>query len=386
MAQKNNSIIIQVDGYPYKISASNAKNELFAKTLIDIGYKAYLVSKSKLKGERSIGKKDGIVFRFFNRVKTRSRIISYIYTKYSEILFLRRIKNNSNHTYYLISYNLFFEVLVYWIFSKIIGFKLVINIMEWHKAIAYKSFLLRFNAYLFDSFSFVFADGTIAISDYIFSQIKMRYPKHSLIKVPVMTDCNLAMKIKGTELEYEHFLYCGDVGYYEVIEFIINFYKRFLDNNTSEVKLLLVLSGNKNQISLLIQKIETLGLARQVMILNGLDYSHLIAMYKSAICLLIPLRKTIQDLARFPHKIGEYSSTGTPILTTKWGEVDNYFTEKKNIYFTENYNENEFAQKLKNIVDDTNIKNVGLEAKNVCLNHFHYSNYSNKIDCFLRSL
>ena len=268
MEQKNNSIIIQVDGYPYKISASKAKNELYAKTLIDIGYKAYLVSKSKLKGKSSIGKKNGIVFRFFNREKTRCRIISYIFTKYSEILFLRRIKKNSNHTYYFIPYNSFFEILVYWISSKIIGFKLVINIMEWHKSIAYKSFLQRFNAHLFDSFSFVFADGTITISDYILNQIILRYPKHNLIKVPVMTDCNFAMNIKGTELKYEHFLYCGDVGYYEVIEFIINSYKRFLDNNSSEVKLSLVLSGNKNKINLLKQKIEKLGFARQIMILR----------------------------------------------------------------------------------------------------------------------
>ena len=41
--------------------------------------------------------------------------------------------------------------------------------------------------------------------------------------------------------------------------------------------------------------------------------------------LLIPLRNTIQDIARFPNKLSEYVGVSGLIITTDVGEIKDYF-------------------------------------------------------------
>ena len=60
-------------------------------------------------------------------------------------------------------------------------------------------------------------------------------------------------------------------------------------------------------------------------------------LYKNAIALLIPLRPTLQDEARFPHKIGEYLASGNPVISTNYGEVKHYFQDGHDMLIASRY-------------------------------------------------
>ena len=69
-----------------------------------------------------------------------------------------------------------------------------------------------------------------------------------------------------------------------------------------------------------------------------MDYETLQSHYKGASALLIPLDpETIQDSARFPQKIAEYTASKKPMITTAVGEVKVYFDSRSAYLATYDY-------------------------------------------------
>ena len=69
--------------------------------------------------------------------------------------------------------------------------------------------------------------------------------------------------------------------------------------------------------------------------------------YVGASALLIPIEDTVQDYARFPHKIGEYLASGNPIISTNYGEMKNnkVFVDEESVLIASDYNTELFAEK-----------------------------------------
>ena len=100
--------------------------------------------------------------------------------------------------------------------------------------------------------------------------------------------------------------------------------------------------------------------------------------------LLIPLRPTFQDIARFPHKIGEYLASGNPVISTNYGEVKYYFRDMDNMLIAENYDVQEFAEKMQYVINNINeVKRIGLNGKELALKQFNYQAQGEVIDKFL---
>ena len=84
---------------------------------------------------------------------------------------------------------------------------------------------------------------------------------------------------------------------------------------------------------------------RRIMVFERIPYVNLINLYCNSEALIIPMRNTDQDKARFPHKIGEYCASGKPIITNPVGEVLNYFNAS-NALLCESYDVNAYSRQM----------------------------------------
>ena len=110
-------------------------------------------------------------------------------------------------------------------------------------------------------------------------------------------------------------------------------------------------------------------------------------LYVNAVGMLIPLRPTIQDEARFPHKIGEYCASGNPIITTNYGEIKSYFVDGKSALIAEHYDVQEFADKMLYVISNPEKANeIGENGKRVGLINFNYEDCGKKIKKLILSL
>ena len=65
---------------------------------------------------------------------------------------------------------------------------------------------------------------------------------------------------------------------------------------------------------------------------------------------MIPLKNTIEDIARFPNKISEYTAAHGLIVTTNFGEVPYYFKDGDNAIVANECSVSSISHKLDELV------------------------------------
>ena len=103
--------------------------------------------------------------------------------------------------------------------------------------------------------------------------------------------------------------------------------------------------------------------------------------------LLIPIRPTIQDAARFPHKLGEYLASGTPLVTTAHGEIPNYLEDGKHAYIAKSYDPAMYARKIEALLADPDLaKQIGCAGRQLAKEAFDYVSHGYKIKTFIEEI
>jgi glycosyltransferase involved in cell wall biosynthesis len=241
----------------------------------------------------------------------------------------------------------------------------------------------RINDKLFDTYAASLADAVFPISEFLITHVKKVSPGKKYLKIPVLTDFEKYQGIQ-TLADQKYFLFCGDAGYKEVIEFIIDSFE-LLEKNTSFF-LYLVIGGNQGNIEEIKGYISRCVQKEKIKMFSRLAEKELYTYYKNAAALLIPLRPTFQDMARFPHKTGEYLASGNPVISTNYGEIKYYFRDKENMLVADQYDKKLFAEKMQFVIDNPQeAKKIGVQGKSVACQQFSYQSFSGVLNDFLNS-
>lgn len=110
--------------------------------------------------------------------------------------------------------------------------------------------------------------------------------------------------------------------------------------------------------------------------------------YLSKASLVISNRpKSQQDYYGFSTKVGEYLASGTPLITTKWGEAMNWLKDKENAYVVESENTEALADAIVHVFQNQEeARMVGLAGQKTCQECFDYRHWSQSFADFFESL
>lgn len=383
--KNENHIVIWGDGYPLKISASNEKNKLLASLFSNCGYDFSFSNKLYYKNWGS-SLHDNV--KFFN--KRKNTVLNYVIAISKEIRFLKDLKSKYCKVVLLGSYTNIFVYLFYSLVCRLINVKLILNIMEWHIAQNKGGrFIQKINPILFDKYAFSLSDGAIPISSFIETKLKQQSIHKLLLKIPVLADIE---KIDSLNLAkyngIKYCAYCGGIGYLDVIDLILDSFSIFIDKSSiRDFYLYLVISGNPFEIRKLIIKIRQMRNGNKIKVFRNLTFDELIGLYKNAEILLMPLRNTDQDKARYPHKIGEYTICAKPIISNCVGEVCNDFEHKKNIYFADDYSADSFANAINELACNSELReSIAANARLKGMQLFNIKSYIDVAEQFLKNI
>lgn len=273
----------------------------------------------------------------------------------------------------------YFEFLHYYLISRIIKSKVVYQYVEARSSWNLKGYH-KLNGFLCDRFGYKLFDGVISISTFISSELCKLSSELPVIQIPPICDIDYFENIKPTSEINSYILYCGSAGYGEVINLIIESYRK--SKLKEKYKLILVLSGNNNDISNVTKILE-----KNEIVLTNLEYKDLVGYYLKAKALLIPLRNSLQDKARFPNKICEYTATKGVIITTGYGEIVNYFENRKNALIASEYTVEAFSSKLDELllITEDDLSKIKEESFKVCKSSFDINVYSERLNDFLKT-
>jgi glycosyltransferase involved in cell wall biosynthesis len=258
-----------------------------------------------------------------------------------------------------------------WFLTRILRIKLIYDYVEFFSSLADRSIKEVTDKKGFDMEFFKYADAFIVISTYLANHLRAHTTKPFVV-VPPIIDFEKFTRVDTTQPESEYFLYCGSVDYKDVIEFIIAAYYK-TDAQSKNVRLVLIIYGDKKEISEIQRSVER---DSSIKILSGLSYETLIGYYKNAKALLIPLQDNLQDRARFPFKISEYTAAGRPIVTSDSGAIVEYFQHEKNALLARTGDLSDFAAKLNFVLHNPQKSTeIGLNGNLLGRQHFNYKSY-----------
>lgn len=310
-------------------------------------------------------------------------------TGYFGELFLLIKKRKQIHT--AIFYGLSFLELVYYrILSKILRFKIVIQYVELRSSIPYnrKSFSY-FNDLLFDNYCFFLCDGIIVISEFLKDRVLSKNRSLPIIKIPAINDFN-EFKLCSDDFGDSYLMFCGSMAYMSVIEFIIELYGQLYQYNIYKGSLLLVIgSSDKDnfKIRALEEKINLSEFKDRITLVKNIPRKDLVRKYLEAELLIIPLRNTIQDRARFSHKVGEYTAAAKPIISNNIGELKYYFKDGVSAILADEYSVESYIAKLsESLVSRDKLDRIAENGHQVGLKYLNYRNYSTELKSFILSI
>ncbi len=394
MTNKKHVVVLGNSGFPYGW-AENQKIILIANCLLLTGNNVTVVCTNGIHTKKDHpdlkphGKFEDVEYIYtsgdpYYNEKFISRNLLKVKGKINEFLYLKKRTKERKLDFAVLSTHSFTLVLYYSILGKLFGFKTILSYVEFHSKIPKKwyRFGTRLHDYLHDSYSARLVSGIFPISEFIINHFKKTSPDKKYLKIPNLTDYE---RFKNTEIieTEKYFMYCGAASYKEVVFFIIDAYNRL---NTSSALLYLVINGTENDKTTIKNYINNTPQKDHIKVFSKLPESQLNSYYKNAIALLIPLRDTYQDIARFPHKIGEYFASGNPIISTNYGEVKFYFQDRKDLLLAEQYDIDLYAEKMQFVIDHPEeAKKIGIDGKNKAAPLFDYRIKAAAINNFLDS-
>ncbi len=393
--RKAHILYLGENGFPYGFGAVQ-RQLLIAKGLVAQNCKVTIISyqgkHEKNKNFPPEGIFDGIHYRYTSGSIYRpagliKRKRQNVVGKLKELAFIWQLKKKENIDVCLLSTMDIDMLLLYWIWLKLLKIPFGLNYVELNTAISFRSGKReRINDYLFDRLAPSLADGLLPISEFLMEHVKKMAPQKPLLKVPIVCDFERFDRALSKEKGIR-FLYCGSPSYLQLITFVLRAFD-YLDIEGTKVFLNMILGGKEKYLKRVYEEVAKMRNRRHIQIFPNLEDEDIPKHYAKASALLIPLRPTIQDAARFPHKIGEYLASGKPVITTLFGEIRHYdFIDQKTALIAEDYDPKSFSEKMKFVLQHPKkAKIIGTEGREMGLKNFNYKDAGARIKDFLFSL
>lgn len=327
-------ILVEATAFTMGTAATN-RVIAYAKSYASLGKEVYLIGYSYDEISADLGQgvhpiiyvEDKTKFKLYRRLSIYWKIIKSIKKLY--------LKNESVvHIYgipiwgFMLSrkkYNIFYERTEAFFYEN--G-GLLFNIQEYLKL-----------------YNLKFAKGLFVISEALKREIQKRGVKHIEI-INMFVDAVRFYGISNNSTE-KYIAYCGVISVHkDGVNDLIKAFQLFREKYPS-YKLLLI-GGNHNiqEIEQVHQVVDDLNLSDSVIFTGRIIPEKIPSLLNNASILALARPNNKQSQYGFPTKLGEYLSSGNPVVVTKVGEIDHFLQDKNNCIFAKPDCPEDFADKL----------------------------------------
>lgn len=252
--------------------------------------------------------------------------------------------------------------------------------------LAHKTFLEKF---LFKRLHYHLFDGLLLMTNKLiryFTEIeKIKAP---VLHVPMTVDFERFQNLENTERTESYIAYCGLLNNKkDGTNILIEAFTR-LTVYFPSIKLYLIGDAiNADEYKQYVKQVQENGIANKVVFTGRLSGEKIPEILTNAKLLVLPRPASLQSESGFPTKLGEYLSTGNPVVVTKVGEIGQYLTDRVSAFMAEPGNIDSLFLKIQEALTDyPNARNVGARGKEIVLREFNYRIQTGEILNLIKSL
>jgi len=280
-----------------------------------------------------------------------------------------------------------FLMFYFYFISKLFNYKFLQEKSEFPFVLNRKSFLGKGYAVLYTNLFYKLFDGFIVMTKPLyeyFSNKKRKNAKLLLLPMTVETD---RFKHGDQVYDFEYIAYCGYMGNNKdgVDNLITSF--ALIANKFPELKLVLIGDGPQNEIQRFRRIVNDKRIDRKVIFTGRVNREDMPNYLCNAKVLALARPLGLQSTGGFPTKLGEYLSTGKPVVVTSVGDIPEYLENNRNAFLCEPDNPILFAECIEKVLNNySNALKVGIEGRNTALECFNYKKQSYKLLVYLNSI
>lgn len=386
-----NVAYVGLSGFPFGYAAIS-RQKLICQGLQNAGASVKVIcSRAVIRGNKILprsGEFEGVSYVYaVNPLRNGSFFIRNLlrfFEPWLELLLLLKLNKQKRFTHVIVSNNNeIINSIWYSAIAKLLGSKVIFSLVELYVPASTQSLKSKLNHYLFLRFGLQLYDAYLPISSYIERYFR-NVPRPSLL-LPIMVDVDKVTRVEPVDVSGSaRFIFCGSAGYPNTIQFCIQSFEQ-MNNDSAELHI--VAGGSDSEMEGVKRLINKSQNANRIKHHSNLSEAELFSLYKSASALLIPLFNTVQDLARFPHKLGEYLATGRPVITSSCCEISHYLRQREQALFAEADNVNQFAGWMDFVIDNPNeAQRIGLEGRHICIEKFNHLKLGALLYDFLKKM
>ena len=343
-----NILFISTGDYAFK-SASSIRHLTIAKGLSKQGHHCSFLLSSPQKWPTQTIEIDGFHLKTIHPYSGNNRIFKSLFFYYVLIMLNREIKKLHN----LVPIDV---IVVYSIENSIIkralDFSKKYNIPIFHERtelpyiigksdtifgkIAYKKYIEK----LIPQFN-----GLFVISDKL-KEYFGNFNNH-ITKILTVVDTDFFNIEEKPLYDYPYIAYCGTMrGTKDGLPILIEAYKKLL-SKIPDIKLLLIGdNSNKNSLSEILDAIDKFNIVNKVVFTGLVERNMMPNLLCHAKLLVVSKPDTEQNSGNFPIKVGEYLSTGVPVVLTKVGEISRFINDGEHGFLAEPNSVDSFYEKM----------------------------------------
>ena len=280
------------------------------------------------------------------------------------------------------------------ILGKIFGIRVIPNIMEYKPALP--SFHKKKYIFLRWSWTLImkYSDAYIVISRFLEEKIKQISRKKVFCLPAILPSCDMNQVASPASNSHTFtdnlpddipvlIFSCGK-GYDELLQFCLDSIALLGDKDFS-----LIITGEypAEAQQLWMEKAFSTGLTGKVRFSGFLPEEELRKLQIHSKALLMPLLDTDRHRARFPQKILGYMRMGKPVITTKVGEMGEYFEDNVSVLMDESATAYGYSEKIRFLLDHpAQAEHIGLRGAGIVESRFNELTLGMHLSKFLINL
>lgn len=205
------------------------------------------------------------------------------------------------------------------------------------------------------------------------------------LRIPILVDMAAFTSAPGMAAG-TYFVCSGSIAYMNIIGVILDMCRELKRRG---VRCTVRFTGQATpaQIERFKSEAKSRGVGEMVEYLGYLDDDSLLQHYRGATALLAPLPDDPQSVSRFPTKLGEYLTTGRPVLTTGLGEVGRYLADGVTAFMASACSAPLLADKIEEIMNDpARAARIAQAGRQLAQQEFDFIAHGRRLKAFLDGL
>ena len=246
-----------------------------------------------------------------------------------------------------------------------------------------------FQKLLFQNIHYSLFDGYFLMTRRLIKYFTLeKNTKIPYLHVPMTVDFNRFEKKEKLQNGNPYIAYCGSLNKEkDGVDLLIDGFALIAKEFPNILLYLIGSAASSEEETLFEKKIRDYRLSERIILTGRISKDEIPKYLCNAKFLILPRPANPQTEAGFPTKLGEYLSTGSPVVVTRVGEIPDYLTNKENVFMAEPGNIASLVVQMRELLlNYPRALEIGRKGKEVVIKNFNYQIQTKEMVHFIKSL